>query len=81
MYGHVITKFSRMVSLAHYLIHGAPLRALRARELCNQAYLNPNAARKLWSTIAEPTATVAGKGHDIFFFLSYRAINEKIIAR
>ena len=27
MYGHVITKFSRMGSLPHFLTHGAPLRA------------------------------------------------------
>ena len=33
MYGHVITKFSRMGSLPHFLTHGAPLRAVRAREL------------------------------------------------
>ena len=33
MYGHVITKFSRMGSLPHFLTHGALLRALRAREL------------------------------------------------
>ena len=33
MYGHVITKFSRMVSLPHFLTNGAQLRALRAREL------------------------------------------------
>ena len=33
MYGHAITKFSRMGSLPHLLTHGAPLRALRAREL------------------------------------------------
>ena len=33
VYGHVITKFSRMGSLLHFLTHGAPLRALRAREL------------------------------------------------
>ena len=33
MYGHVITKFSRMGSLPHFLTHGAPLRGLRAREL------------------------------------------------
>ena len=31
MYGHVITKFSRMGSLPHFLTHGAPLRAARAR--------------------------------------------------
>ena len=31
--GHVITKFSRMGSWPHFLTHGAPLRALRAREL------------------------------------------------
>ena len=31
-YGHVITKFSRMGRLLHFLTHGAPLRALRARE-------------------------------------------------
>jgi len=33
VYGHVITKFSRLGSLPHFLTHGAPLRALRAREL------------------------------------------------
>ena len=33
VYGHVITKFSRMGSLPHFLTHGAPPRALRAREL------------------------------------------------
>ena len=33
VYGHVITKFSRMGSLQHLLTHGAPLRALCAREL------------------------------------------------
>ena len=33
VYGHVITKFSRMGSLPHFVTHGAPLRALRAREL------------------------------------------------
>ena len=33
VYGHVITKFSRMGSLPHFFTHGAPLRALRAREL------------------------------------------------
>ena len=32
VYGHVITKFPRMGSLPHFLTHGAPLRALRARE-------------------------------------------------
>ena len=32
-YGHVITKFFRMGRLAHFLTHGAPLRAFRAREL------------------------------------------------
>ena len=32
MYGHVITKFSRMGSLPHFLTYGAPLRVLRARE-------------------------------------------------
>ena len=32
-YGHVITKFSQMGRLPHFLTHGAPLRALRAREL------------------------------------------------
>ena len=31
VYGHVITKFSRMGRLPHFLIHGAPLRASRAR--------------------------------------------------
>ena len=33
VYGHVITKFSRMGSLPHFFTHGVPLRALRAREL------------------------------------------------
>ena len=33
VYGHVITKFSRMGSLPHFFTHGAPLRALRTREL------------------------------------------------
>ena len=32
-YGHVITKFSWMGSLSHFFTHGAPLRAIRAREL------------------------------------------------
>ena len=30
---YVITKFSRMDSLRNFVTHGAPLRALRAREL------------------------------------------------
>ena len=34
VYGHLMTKFSRMGSLLHFLTHGAPLRPLRARELC-----------------------------------------------
>ena len=33
VYGHVITKFSRMGRLPHFLTHGAPLRALCALEL------------------------------------------------
>ena len=33
VYGHVITKFSRMGSLPHFFTQGAPLRALRARQL------------------------------------------------
>ena len=33
VYGHVIAKFSRMGSLPCFLTHGAPLRALRVREL------------------------------------------------
>ena len=33
VYGHVITKFSQMGSLPHFFTHGAPLPALRAREL------------------------------------------------
>ena len=32
-YGHVITKFSQMGRLPHFLTHGAPLRAHRALEL------------------------------------------------
>ena len=39
MYGHVITKFSRMGSLPHFFTHGAPLRALRARELRYKMFL------------------------------------------
>ena len=31
VYGHVITKFSRMGSLPHFFTHGAPLRASRTR--------------------------------------------------
>ena len=34
VYSHMITKFSRMGSLPHFLTHGAPLHALRTRELC-----------------------------------------------
>ena len=30
VYGHAITKFSRMGSLPYFLTHGVPLRALRA---------------------------------------------------
>ena len=33
VYGQVITKFSRMGSLPHFLTHGAPLQALCAQEL------------------------------------------------
>ena len=33
VYGHVITKFSRMGSLPHFLTDGAPLSSLRARDL------------------------------------------------
>ena len=33
VYGYVITKFSRMGSLPHFVTHGAPLRALRSQEL------------------------------------------------
>ena len=33
MYSHVITKFSPMGSLLHFLIHGALLRELCARKL------------------------------------------------
>ena len=33
VYGHVITKFSPMGNLPHFLTYGAPLRALRAWEL------------------------------------------------
>ena len=33
VYGHVISKFSRMGRLLHFLTHGIPLCALRAREL------------------------------------------------
>ena len=33
VYGHVISKFSRMGRLLHFLTHGIPLYALRAREL------------------------------------------------
>ena len=33
VYGHVITKFSRVGSLPYFFTHGAPLLALRALEL------------------------------------------------
>ena len=33
VHGHVITKFSRTGSLPHFLTHGAPLLAFRARKL------------------------------------------------
>ena len=33
VYGHVITKFSRIGSLPQFVTYGAPLRVLRAREL------------------------------------------------
>ena len=35
---YVITKFSRMDSLPNFVTHGAPLRALRARELRYKVY-------------------------------------------
>ena len=41
VYGHVITKFSRMGSLPHFLTHGAPLVPLlfleieRSKRICN----------------------------------------------
>ena len=38
VYGHVITKFSRMCSLPYFFTRGAPLRALRARELRYEFY-------------------------------------------
>ena len=40
VYGHMITKFSRMGSLPHFFTHGAPLRVLRARELRYDCRLN-----------------------------------------
>ena len=33
VYGHVITKFSRMGSLPHFFTHGTPLYVLRMRQL------------------------------------------------
>ena len=40
MYGHLIAKFSRMGSLPHFLIHGAPLHARELRyEKGNQHFL------------------------------------------
>ena len=36
VYRHVVTKFSRMGSLPHFLSHGAALGVLGARELCCQ---------------------------------------------
>ena len=33
VYGYLITNFSRMGRLPHFLTHGAPLRAFLAREL------------------------------------------------
>ena len=38
-YGHVITKFSRMGRLPHFLTHGAPQRALRARAPLKYSFL------------------------------------------
>ena len=40
MYGHEITKFSRMGSLPHFLTRGAPLRASRARAPLKTSSLN-----------------------------------------
>ena len=45
MYGHVITKFSRMGRLPHFLTHGAPL-ARFARE---------NSAKKKWEGLSSAT--------------------------
>ena len=33
VYSHMIAKFSRLGSLPHFLIHGAPLHVLRKQEL------------------------------------------------
>ena len=38
-HGHVITKFSRMGRLPHFLTHGAPLLALRARAPLKYSFL------------------------------------------
>ena len=48
VYSHMITKFSRMSSLPYFLTHGAPLRALRAREFLY--YCDSYSGRKVWSS-------------------------------
>ena len=47
VYGHVISTFSRMDSLPHFITHGAPLRALRARVLRYKCGFSPYIALKM----------------------------------
>ena len=65
MYGHVITKFSRMGSLPHFFTHGAPLRASRAR------------APLLWRKLARGCGIVNlfTESHKVYEEVLDRAIN------
>ena len=53
VYGHVITKISRMGSLPHFSTHDAPLRASRARALLKKA------AWRFFETIFKHSALMA----------------------
>ena len=58
MCGHVITKFSRMGSLPHFLTHGVPLRVLRARELryyCATLSIQPKKCYHIYALILKKT--------------------------
>ena len=60
MYGHVITKFSRMGSLPHFVTHGAPLRASRARaplSKCTDRYARENNAVPIQPVLARIKVT------------------------
>ena len=49
VYGHLVTKFSRMGSLPHFLTHGAPLRASRARAPLNVAVADSTKSYLIWN--------------------------------